>query len=175
MSVASFSNIYPEIHLLAPGTAINSSVPGGGIASKQGTSMATPHVAGAWAVMKQREPGASVSSVLDNLQSTAMPVDDFRVSGIETAMPRIIRFTISLFGAIALLFAMSTVDVDVADAKKSKSTKTEAKFVSWDPASKMMTVKVKKTGKKAKQATLRLKTGKEAAFRVKPEGSVSPR
>ena len=51
-SVASFSNIYPQIHLLAPGVDIDSSVPGDGVSSKQGTSMATPHVAGAWALMK---------------------------------------------------------------------------------------------------------------------------
>lgn len=40
-----------------------SSVPGGGFAVFSGTSMATPHVAGAWAVIKQKDPGASVSKV----------------------------------------------------------------------------------------------------------------
>jgi hypothetical protein len=87
-------------------------------------------------------------------------------------MPLIIRSAITLFGATALLFAVSTMHVDAAHAAKAKSIKTEAKFVSYDAATKMMTAKVKKTGKKAKEATLRLKTGKEAEFRVKPEGSV---
>jgi subtilisin family serine protease len=88
-AVASFSNIYPEIHLLAPGVSINSALPGGGTGIKQGTSMATPHVAGAWAVMKQRTPGASVADVLADLQATATPVDDQRTGGIESGMPRI--------------------------------------------------------------------------------------
>jgi hypothetical protein len=90
-------------------------------------------------------------------------------------MPIIIRSTISLFGAVALLLAMSATHVHVAHAEKTKSIKTEGKFVSWDAESKMMKVKVKKTGKKAKDSALRLKTGKEAEFRVKPEGSVLKR
>jgi hypothetical protein len=88
-SIAGFSNIYPQIHLLAPGVDITSSVPAAGIASFNGTSMATPHVAGAWAVLKQLAPSASVDTVLASLQSTATPVDDLRIGGIETAMPRI--------------------------------------------------------------------------------------
>ena len=88
-AIAGFSNIYPEIHLLAPGVDIDSSVPGNGIGSKQGTSMSTPHVAGAWAVMKQLDPVASVSDVLTTLQNSATLVDDLRGGGIETAMPRI--------------------------------------------------------------------------------------
>lgn len=87
--VAVFSNIYPQIHLLAPGVSIDSSVPGNMVAGKSGTSMATPQVAGAWAVMKQRDPAATVTEVLTALQNTATPVDDQRVGGIEMAMPRI--------------------------------------------------------------------------------------
>jgi len=87
--IASFSNIYPQIHLLAPGVSIDSSVPDGGIGRKQGTSMSTPHVAGAWAIMKQLNPNASVSEVLATLQNTAIPVSDTRSGGIETDLPRI--------------------------------------------------------------------------------------
>ena len=87
--IAWFSNIYPWIHLLAPGVAINSSLPGDGIGSKQGTSMATPHVAGAWAIMKQLRPAASVGDILATLQNTATPVSDTRSGGIEVDIPRI--------------------------------------------------------------------------------------
>ena len=45
--IASFSNSAPFLSLLAPGQGIVSSVPGGGFASFNGTSMAAPHVAGA--------------------------------------------------------------------------------------------------------------------------------
>lgn len=88
-NVASFSNIYPQLHLLAPGVAINSSVPPNNLASKQGTSMAVPHVAGAWAVMKQRSPLASVTEVLSALTNTATQVEDQRASVAVQTFARI--------------------------------------------------------------------------------------
>lgn len=90
-------------------------------------------------------------------------------------MPRFIRSTITLAGAIALLLAMSAIHAELAQAAKSKSIKTEAKFVSWDAATNTMKVKVVKAGNKPSEAALRLKTGREADFRVKPEGSVLQR
>jgi subtilisin family serine protease len=76
--VAPFSNSGPFLDLLAPGDPILSSVPGGGFALESGTSMATPHVTGAWAVYKQKFPMASVDEVLHALQSTGMPISDTR-------------------------------------------------------------------------------------------------
>ncbi len=87
--VAEFSNIYPQIHLLAPGVDITSSIPGGGLDSFNGTSMAAPHVAGAFAVLKQRDPLASVGDHLALLQRTGDLVDDIRRWGVETNMRRI--------------------------------------------------------------------------------------
>ena len=75
-AMSSFSNSSPLVELLAPGSSINSSVPGGGFAPFNGTSMATPHVAGAWADLKETTPGASVSTVLSALQSTGKPITD---------------------------------------------------------------------------------------------------
>jgi subtilisin len=76
--VSSFSNSSPLVELLAPGSSINSSVPGNGFAVLSGTSMATPQVAGAWAVLKGVSPSASVPTVLSALQQTGKPITDAR-------------------------------------------------------------------------------------------------
>jgi hypothetical protein len=76
--VSVFSNSSPLLTLWAPGEVITSSVPGGGFAVLAGTSMAAPHVAGAWAVMKQRNPQASVSDVQNALTDTGRPILDAR-------------------------------------------------------------------------------------------------
>ena len=46
--VAAFSNSASFLTFFAPGVDITSSVPGDQYISYEGTSMATPHVAGAW-------------------------------------------------------------------------------------------------------------------------------
>lgn len=76
--VSSFSNGASFLDLLAPGHWITSSVPDGGYATFRGTSMAAPHVAGAWAVLKSRAPTASVSQILEALTSTGTAVFDPR-------------------------------------------------------------------------------------------------
>ncbi|HSK75999.1 MAG TPA: S8 family serine peptidase [Thermoanaerobaculia bacterium] len=82
-AVAYFSNIASFLDLLAPGVDVTSSVPGGGTASFNGTSMAAPHVAGAWAVLKQANPGATVSDILGTLRNTAVSVSAEGVSDLR--------------------------------------------------------------------------------------------
>ena len=92
--VAWFSNIAPFLSLLAPGDNIVSSIPGGGFEALSGTSMAAPHVAGAWALAHQAVPTASVSDVLTAFQTTGLPVTDTRLwAPGTTTVPRIRIFT----------------------------------------------------------------------------------
>ncbi len=77
-TVGSFSNSASFLDLLAPGVTINSSVPGGGFESWPGTSMATPHVAGAWAVLKSTGVEATTEAILTALKNTGVSVTDTR-------------------------------------------------------------------------------------------------
>ncbi|MFN0107215.1 MAG: S8 family serine peptidase [Blastocatellia bacterium] len=90
-TVSSFSNNAAIVSLLAPGGSIESSIPGG-FGFKSGTSMAAPHVTGAWAVFKS-SPGHgndSVAAVLTQFQNTGVPVTDTRTpSPTNLVRPRL--------------------------------------------------------------------------------------
>lgn len=84
--VESYSNATSFLSLLAPGGSITAPVPGTGTGVKSGTSMATPHVAGAWALLRQVVPTASVDQVLTALRSTGTSILDGRTG---TTFPRV--------------------------------------------------------------------------------------
>lgn len=52
LSVASFSNHAAFVDVMAPGVNVRAAHPDGGLVSRSGTSMSTPHVAGAYAVIR---------------------------------------------------------------------------------------------------------------------------
>lgn len=76
--VTSYSNASKYLSLLAPGSAITSSVPGKLYATKSGTSMATPHIAGAWILLKQKNKNLDVATGLQTLKTTGKLVTDSR-------------------------------------------------------------------------------------------------
>lgn len=67
---ASFSNYGPDVDLTAPGVCVLSTWRGGGYSTISGTSMASPHVAGAAALYLAGHAGASPAQVKTALQST---------------------------------------------------------------------------------------------------------
>src|SRR5262245_8507778 len=99
-AVSSFSNSASFLSLLAPGSVITSSVPNNMFANFQGTSMAAPHVAGAWAVLKQAKPAATVTEVLAALQTTGVPVTDPR-NGLTKSRIRVSEAVQALLGTAA--------------------------------------------------------------------------
>ena len=76
--VSAFSNSSTLLKLLAPGDGIYSSTPGGGFSFNSGTSMAAPHVAGAFAIAKQKASYASVPDILNALTMTGVRITDPR-------------------------------------------------------------------------------------------------
>lgn len=76
--IANFSQTASWLTLLAPGVSINSSVDTGGFGTKSGTSMAAPHVTGAFAVLKALAPQHSVAELRDLLITTGQPLTDTR-------------------------------------------------------------------------------------------------
>lgn len=78
--VSGFSNHARMVDLMAPGSNISAPfyrrpAVTHRVTNKSGTSMATPHVAGAWAVLRQAKPDASVDEVLRALVCTGELVE----------------------------------------------------------------------------------------------------
>jgi subtilisin len=99
--ISSYSNSASFLTLLAPGQSIASAVPGGSYGVTSGTSMAAPHVAGAWATLKSAKPSATVSEVLAALNSGGQAMTDPR-NGVTTPLIHI-GDTATEFGALGVL------------------------------------------------------------------------
>ena len=128
-TVANFSNSASWLSLLAPGTAINSSVPGNAFQSWSGTSMATPHVAGAFAVLRSAAAGASVDELLAALAGTGVPVTDAR-NGVTTGR-------IQLDAAVASLTAgpapvTLVIDNQDGNTQRTGTWKTSTAAGAWN-------------------------------------------
>ncbi|QFY12471.1 S8 family serine peptidase [Nonomuraea phyllanthi] len=86
--LASFTNRGPLLDLFAPGVNINSSVPDNTYGEKSGTSMAAPHVAGMFALMKQAYPAFTVAQSLERLKTTGTPIR-YDAAGTSVSTTRI--------------------------------------------------------------------------------------
>jgi len=91
--IASFSSIGPTPYSLqlkpdvtAPGVAVLSSIPHAAYDLFSGTSMASPHVAGAAALLKQQHPTWTVAQIKSALMLTGDPVyaDEARTTEVTT-------------------------------------------------------------------------------------------
>lgn len=99
--ISSFSNSNQYLDLLAPGQRISSANGQGGYNTAQGTSMAAPQVAGAWALMQDANPGESVDVTLNRLKRNGVLLTDSR-NGVTT--PRI-----DVYEAVKNLYTSGTI------------------------------------------------------------------
>ncbi|MEW2069488.1 S8 family peptidase [Streptomyces sp. NPDC007346] len=86
----SFSNWGSCLSLYAPGADIVAARLGGGTVSLNGTSMASPHVAGVAALYKEKNPSATPAAVANWLTGTATP--DV-LSGLGQGSPDLLLYT----------------------------------------------------------------------------------
>ncbi|WP_454851861.1 choice-of-anchor P family protein [Promicromonospora soli] len=90
-SVAGYTNRGPLLDVFAPGTDVWSSVPSDSddaYGSKNGTSMAAPHVAGAFALLREELPDAGVTELEELLERTGVDIA-YESAGTEVTTPRI--------------------------------------------------------------------------------------
>lgn len=78
-TMSNFSNIGPCVDITAPGESINSCIPGGGYHAYSGTSMATPHVSAACAMLKSYYPDIDPDSIVSVIKAAS--VDEGLVGG----------------------------------------------------------------------------------------------
>ena len=85
-SIASFSNFSPLMDLVAPGVSIRAARAGGGLVTRSGTSMSTPHVAGAVAVIRSAFPEATADEIEGAIKSSGFSASKI---GQNAEIPRI--------------------------------------------------------------------------------------
>jgi len=95
LTVASFSNNDGYLALLGPGRFVCSAVPttentndcGPDTATFEGTSVAAPHVAGAFAILREAFPTATTNQLLQRLKDSGTPVTDSRPGASGNVTP----------------------------------------------------------------------------------------
>ncbi|MEV1167771.1 S8 family serine peptidase [Nonomuraea sp. NPDC049784] len=87
-AVAAFSNRGALLDVFAPGVTIKAAIAGNTYATLNGTSMATPHVTGALALLRQKQRHAGVDQLVDLLKRTGKPIT-YTSAGAEVTTPRI--------------------------------------------------------------------------------------
>ncbi len=119
------------VDLVAPGTSIESATAWNDTSYGwyNGTSMSTPHVAGAWAILKQFDPNLSIDEIVQVLQESGTPIYSDRCPD------RIPKPQINIGNALNFLFSVAPpVNVSVEQVKNESLLQAEyINILTWDP------------------------------------------
>ena len=113
-----YSNHSATVDLFAPGTLIRSSVPGNGFANFNGTSMAAPHVAAGFAVVKAEDNSLTVNEIENTFKAVGPSVVHSGISrrriNIASALRRLglSKANISVANIMLLLDESTTTDAE---------------------------------------------------------------
>lgn len=127
-AVSSFSQTATILDLMAPGEWIASSITDDNYAYSRGTSQASPHVAGAWAILRQARPDLTHAEILNALKSTGVGILDTR-NGINRTIPRIDVDDALILIAPPTLVVNSTNDVSDGVCNETHCSLREAIIV----------------------------------------------
>lgn len=114
---SSFSNYGKNIEIAAPGSDIMSTLPGNTYGRSSGTSMSTPHVAGALGVVRSLNPTLPVRQALNRLISTADMKPNLGIAGGR----------MNLLKAIMTSTNASLAAISMFEGANSTGTVTEAR------------------------------------------------
>jgi subtilisin family serine protease len=125
-SISGFSNRGPRLDLFAPGNAVRSAVPDDAFGPKNGTSMAAPHVTGAFAVLRDAYPSASIATLLGYMTSTGVPITyDTNADGTtDTTTPRLNLLAALQAGNDPPVVAANNATVTVNEGSTATNTGT---------------------------------------------------
>ncbi|MDW7616599.1 Ig-like domain-containing protein [Peribacillus simplex] len=161
--VSDYSNYGAKLDMVAPGTGIPSLVLNGNVTYMDGTSMATPHVAAATALLLSGNPGLKVNEVREILHETSEyvafeeednvdPYEDYEPEDGEIIIPEeelpVGKDLVSGYGRLNAYSALSTVDLQ---AKVNPVMDTQTKLTG--SAKKGSVIEVKNGKKTLGKAT----------------------
>ena len=152
--------------LVAPGVDVISAKPGGGFQSMDGSSMATPHIAGLAALLMSKVPGATIDEIETAIFDSCTQLPGESVERQNRGVPDAVKALGLLESPTAVLPASAPARARPAAGRKKKAKKKSApKKAGSKKSAKNKAAAKKVAGKKAAKRSKKKTVKKKAARR----------